>query len=71
MKYHFQIHKENKGFWAECIELKGCVTQGDTLEELCDNIEEALTLYLEEPDCPTSLALDIRFSGSILEASVK
>jgi predicted RNase H-like HicB family nuclease/DNA-binding XRE family transcriptional regulator len=49
MKYHFKIHEENQGFWAECIELEGCVVQGDTIEELCDNMYEALNLYIEEP----------------------
>lgn len=56
MKYHFKIHKEGEGFWAECIELEGCVTQADTLEELCDNIEEALHLYLGEPEDSKYLA---------------
>jgi len=49
MKYHFKIHKEKKGYWAECLELDGCVTQGDTLKELSENMQEALILYIEEP----------------------
>jgi antitoxin HicB len=50
MKYHFKIHKERAGgFWAECLELKGCDTQGDTEEELLYNMEEVLNLYLDEP----------------------
>src|SRR5689334_17559807 len=48
MKYHFRIHKERKGYWAEGIELPGCVTQGDSLTMLKDNLHEALDLYLEE-----------------------
>lgn len=52
MKYHFRIHKEKESFWAECIELPGCITQADSIEELCDNMEKALNLYIEEPkDC--------------------
>ena len=50
MTYHFKIHKENKGYWAECCELKGCVTQADTLEELYFSCKEALNLYLDEPN---------------------
>lgn len=50
MFYHFKIHKESNGFWAECIELNGCITQGDTLKELKANMKEALNLYLHEPD---------------------
>jgi len=48
MQYHFKIHKEKEGFWAECIELPGCVTQADTKDELDLNMQEALNLYLEE-----------------------
>jgi predicted RNase H-like HicB family nuclease/DNA-binding XRE family transcriptional regulator len=50
MKYHFKIHKEKIGFWAECLELNGCVTQANTQEELYKNCEEALNLFLEEPN---------------------
>jgi antitoxin HicB len=49
MVYHFKIHQEKSVFWAECIELKGCVTQADTMEDLQSNMEEALNLYLDEP----------------------
>ncbi len=49
MFYHFKIHKEPNGYWAESIELKGCVTQADSLGELQSNMEEALNLYLDEP----------------------
>lgn len=49
MKYHFKIHVEGTGFWSECMELKGCVAQADSIEELCDNMFEALNLYIEEP----------------------
>ncbi|MCG8568800.1 MAG: type II toxin-antitoxin system HicB family antitoxin, partial [Spirochaetes bacterium] len=34
---------------AECIELEGCVTQADSMEELQENMKEALDLYLDEP----------------------
>lgn len=49
MKYHFVVHKEETGYWAECVELKGCVTQADNLEDLDKACFEALNLYLEEP----------------------
>ncbi len=48
MYYHFRVYMEGNGFWAECIELEGCNTQGDTHEELRVNMEEALNLYLDE-----------------------
>ncbi len=49
MYYHFKILNEENGFWADCIELKGCRTQGESLDELNQNMEEALNLYLDEP----------------------
>ena len=56
MNYHFKIHKEGKGFWAQCIELEGCVTQADSLQELKRNMREALNLYIEEAGNSDDLA---------------
>jgi predicted RNase H-like HicB family nuclease/DNA-binding XRE family transcriptional regulator len=50
MNYHFVIHKEDTGYWAECCELEGCLTQGETMGEVYKSCEEALYLYLEEPN---------------------
>ena len=50
MRYHFKIHKEDIGYSAQCIELPGCVTQGDTMQELQKNMRDALNLYIEEPE---------------------
>lgn len=49
MHYHYKIHKEKNGCWGECVELQGALSQGNTLEELKKNLEEALNLYLDEP----------------------
>lgn len=49
MLYHFKIYKEEKYWWAECLELPGCVTQAKSLNKLQKNMEEALNLYLDEP----------------------
>ncbi len=56
MNYHFTIHKEGKGYWAQCIELVGCITQGENLKELNSNMQEALNLYIEEADESDDLA---------------
>jgi antitoxin HicB len=50
MKYHFKIHKAKKGYWAECLELPGCHTQADNKPALLHNMQEALNLYLDEPE---------------------
>ena len=36
------IHKEEEGYWAEVPALKGCFTQGATIDEIKSNIREAI-----------------------------
>lgn len=48
MKLKIIVHKaEERGFWAEVPALPGCVSQGETMDELRDNIREAIELWLE------------------------
>jgi predicted RNase H-like HicB family nuclease/DNA-binding XRE family transcriptional regulator len=49
------MHAEKRRLWAECIELEGCVTQGASRRELARNMQEALNLYLEEPENSTTI----------------
>ena len=44
------IEKDINGYYAYCPELKGCQTQGDTLDEVYENLKEAIDLYLETCD---------------------
>lgn len=39
------LHKEENGYWAEVPALKGCFTQGDTIEEITENIKEAINAW--------------------------
>ena len=41
------IEKDEYGYYAYCPELDGCQTQGDSFEEVMENIKEAIELYLE------------------------
>ena len=41
------IEDETGGYVALVPALPGCHTQGDTLEELMENVREAIELYLE------------------------
>jgi len=41
------IEKDESGYYAYCPELEGCQTQGDSFEEVINNIKEAVELYLE------------------------
>ena len=48
--YHYTIileRQEDGGFHAYCPALKGCHSQGDSLDEAIDNIREAAEAYLE------------------------
>lgn len=38
---------EEGGYWAEVVELPGCVNQGETKDELLHNIREAIQACLE------------------------
>ena len=43
MKIKVIIHQaEEGGFWAEVPSILGCVTQGETIEELIQNLYEAI-----------------------------
>lgn len=43
MKLKVIIHQaEEGGYWAEVPSIPGCATQGDTFEELLNNIYEAV-----------------------------
>jgi predicted RNase H-like HicB family nuclease len=41
------IEQDEHGYYAWCPELKGCQTQGRTVEETLSNIREAIELFLE------------------------
>jgi predicted RNase H-like HicB family nuclease len=39
-------HAEEGGYWAEVPSLPGCATQGDTFEELLENLYESVEGWL-------------------------
>ena len=38
---------EEGGFWAEMPEYPGCYTQAETMDELKENVREAVQCYIE------------------------
>ena len=50
MQINAIIEHDQDGFFAYVPSLKGCVSQGDTLDEALENIKEAIELYLEDID---------------------
>jgi len=67
MKLKVIIHTaEEGGLWAEVPALPGCVTQGETMEELISNIYEAVEGCLMVEIEPTSIGVNDR----VLELAV-
>ena len=55
----FVRHQPFGGYVGELPDLPGCTPEGDTLEELLDNVQEAALVWLEErklsaPPSPSS-----------------
>ena len=46
-KINTVIEKDGHGYFAYAPEFKGCHSQGDTLEEVLENMKEAIELYVE------------------------
>jgi predicted RNase H-like HicB family nuclease len=62
------IERDEHGYYAWCPELKGCQSQGASLEEALANIREAIELYLETlpPD-----DRDVLLSQEILTTAIE
>ncbi len=53
-EFTVQIHAEYGSYWAQILEMPGCRTEGDTIDELIKNMYEVAELYLEvleEDEC--------------------
>lgn len=64
MKLKVIVHEaEEGGYWAEVPALKGCATQGETFEELLQNIYEAvegcLSVDIEETNLKNQKIIEI------------
>lgn len=54
---------EEGGYWGEVLELPGCVSQGETMDEFRRNIREALEAVLESESEPPRIQI---YAESIL-----
>ena len=51
MKIKAIVHQAEEGrYWAEVPALKGCYTQGETIEEIIENLKEVISLYIEDDE---------------------
>ena len=53
MVFTVRVHpgeEDEGGYWAEVLDLEGCVSQGETLDELTENIREAILSWIAAHD---------------------
>jgi predicted RNase H-like HicB family nuclease len=64
MNIKIRVHEADEGgYWADVPALPGCVSQGETMEELLANMREAITAWLaaahEEPEEPDTKVVEL------------
>jgi predicted RNase H-like HicB family nuclease len=70
MRVKVVLHEaEEGGFWAEVPALAGCVSQGDTMDELLANIGEAVQAW-PEAEPPAEEGDDRSGRGRVVELSL-
>jgi predicted RNase H-like HicB family nuclease len=42
------IEKDEEGYFASCPALQGCYTQGDSYEEVLQNIQDVILLHIQD-----------------------
>ena len=47
-RFSVVVEKDDDGYAASCNELQGCYSQGDTYEEVIDNIKDAIAIHVED-----------------------
>jgi len=47
-RFSVVIERDEEGYFAFCPELQGCYSQGDTYEEVLENIKDAIRLHVED-----------------------
>ncbi|WP_366048942.1 type II toxin-antitoxin system HicB family antitoxin [Microcoleus sp. PH2017_11_PCY_U_A] len=57
MKIRAIVHPaEEGGYWAEVPALPGCITEGDTIEEVIINLKDAMVGWLEVANSREAIA---------------
>jgi predicted RNase H-like HicB family nuclease len=71
MKIKAIIHPaEEGGYWAEVTALSGCITEGDTMEELMNNLQDAIQGWLEVANESKSIDSTAQIVERITELSL-
>ena len=68
-EYSVIIHDaEEGGYWVEVPALPGCYSQGESVDEVLENVKDAIALYLEalrDEDADIPADSDVVFQVSI------
>lgn len=59
---------EEGGYWAEVPALPGCLTQGETLDEIVENIDDAIQSWLSVQTRESLIAQGVPFTIGAAEA---
>ena len=72
-KINFCLHQTREGYWVESPTLPGLYTQGDTIDKLISNLEDAILTYFDVPRGRAkqlSGFLEMRFSAEAVLGTV-
>ena len=47
-RFAIVVEKDKQGYFAYCPELQGCYTQGESFEEVIENIRDAIKLHVKD-----------------------
>jgi predicted RNase H-like HicB family nuclease len=47
-RFSIAIEKDKEGYFAFCPQLQGCYAQGDTHEEVLENIKDVIRLHIKD-----------------------
>jgi predicted RNase H-like HicB family nuclease len=67
---HVDVHHEDGTYWAEVRELPGCFASGEQPAELLEAVEEAVVVYLADPDTEEAPPVSIKLAGLNLSAEI-
>lgn len=69
LKYPISFYPESEGYTAIIKDLPGCMSQGETLSEAMENIQEARELWIETAyECGHEIPLpatDVEYTGNL------
>ena len=65
------VEKDKEGYYAFCPNLQGCYTQGESFEEVIENIKDAVRLHIQDRlEVGEEVALPETVSLTSLEVAV-